>query len=69
MIRAALQGVGLVQHLELALRPYLLDESLVRVLQPWCTPFPGLYLYAPTRDKMPTKVRALIDFLVRRDSD
>lgn len=66
MIRAALQGVGLVQHLELALRPYLEDGRLVRVLQPWCKPFPGLYLYAPTRDKMPTKVRALIDFLVEK---
>lgn len=66
MIRAALQGVGLVQHLELALRPYLLEGRLVRVLQPWCKPFPGLYLYAPTRDKMPAKVRALIDFLVEK---
>lgn len=66
MIRAALQGVGLVQHLELALRPYLADGRLVRVLQPWCKPFPGLYLYVPTRDKMPTKVRALIDFLVEK---
>lgn len=66
MIRAALQGVGLVQHLELALRPYLLDGRLVRVLQPWCKPFPGLYLYTPTRDKMPAKVRALIDFLVEK---
>lgn len=66
MIRAALQGVGLVQHLELALRPYLESGQLVRVLQPWCKPFPGLYLYAPTRDKMPAKVRALIDFLVEK---
>lgn len=66
MIRAALQGVGLVQHLELALRPYLDSGQLVRVLQPWCKPFPGLYLYAPTRDKMPAKVRALIDFLVEK---
>jgi DNA-binding transcriptional LysR family regulator len=66
MIRAALQGVGLVQHLELALRPYLQDGRLVRVLQPWCKPFPGLYLYAPTRDKMPAKVRALIDFMVEK---
>lgn len=66
MIRAALQGVGVVQHLELALRPYLESGQLVRVLQPWCKPFPGLYLYAPTRDKMPAKVRALIDFLVEK---
>ncbi|WP_062194186.1 LysR family transcriptional regulator [Caldimonas taiwanensis] len=66
MIRAALQGVGLVQHLEWAVRPYLQDGRLVRVLQAWCKPFPGLYLYVPTRDKMPAKVRALIDFLVEK---
>ena len=66
MIRAALQGVGLVQHLELALRPWLADGQLVRVLQAWCQPFPGLYLYAPTREQMPLKVRALIDFLVEK---
>ncbi|MDW8312228.1 MAG: LysR family transcriptional regulator [Burkholderiales bacterium] len=66
MIRAALQGVGLVQHLELAVRPYLQEGRLVRVLQAWCKPFPGLYLYVPTRNKMPAKVRALIDFLVEK---
>ncbi|MBP5988788.1 MAG: LysR family transcriptional regulator [Piscinibacter sp.] len=66
MIRAALQGVGLVQHLEPALRPWLEDGRLVRVLQPWCKAFPGLYLYAPTREQMPAKVRALIDFLVEK---
>lgn len=66
MIRAALQGVGLVQHLELAVRPLLAEGQLVRVLQPWCKPFPGLFLYAPTREKMPVKVRALIDFLVEK---
>jgi DNA-binding transcriptional LysR family regulator len=66
MILAAPQGVGLVQHLELALRPYLQDGRLARVLQPWSKPFPGLYLYAPTREKMPAKVRALIDFMVEK---
>lgn len=64
MIRAALQGVGLVQHMELALRPYIEDGRLVRVLQTWSKPFPGFYIYAPQREKMPAKVRALIDFLV-----
>lgn len=66
MIRAALHGVGMIQHLEWVLRPYLLDGRLVRVLQAWCKPFPGLYLYVPRRDQMPAKVRALIDFLVEK---
>lgn len=66
MIRAALQGVGLVQHLELAVRPWLAEGRLVRVLQDWCRPFPGFYLYVPTRTQMPAKVRALIDVLTEQ---
>lgn len=66
MIRAALQGVGLIQHLEIAVRQHIAEGRLVRVLQPWCKPFPGIYLYAPTREQMPAKVRALIDFLVEQ---
>lgn len=66
MVRAALQGIGLVQHMNLALREYLNNGSLVPVLQEWTKPFPGFYLYAPSREQMPAKVRALIDFLVEK---
>ncbi|MGH8435563.1 MAG: LysR family transcriptional regulator [Pseudomonas sp.] len=66
MIRAALQGVGLVQHMDLAVREHLGDGTLVRVLQRWCKPFPGFYLYVPSREQMPAKVRALMDFLVEK---
>ncbi|MFJ4374771.1 LysR substrate-binding domain-containing protein [Pseudomonas japonica] len=66
MIRAALQGVGLLQHMDLALREPLLAGSLQRVLQRWSKPFPGFYLYVPTRDQMPAKVRALLNFLVEK---
>lgn len=64
MLRAALQGVGLVKHLDLCVRQQLQDGSLVRVLHPWCPPFPGFFLYVPSRAQMPAKIRALIDFLV-----
>ena len=63
MLRAALQGVGLVQHLDLCVRQHLADGTLVRVLAPWCPPFPGFYLYVPSRAQMPAKTRALMDFL------
>ncbi len=66
MIRAALQGVGLIQHMDLAVREHLINGTLVRVLQPWCKPFPGFYLYAPSREQMPAKVRALMNFLVEK---
>lgn len=66
MLRAALQGVGLVQHLDLGVRRHLADGSLVRVLAPWCPPFPGFYLYVPSRAQMPAKIRALMDFLMEQ---
>lgn len=38
----------------------------MRVLQEWCKPFAGFYVYAPTRAQMSAKVRALIDSLVEK---
>ena len=66
MLRAALQGVGLVQHIDLCVRQHLADGTLMRVLAPWCHPFPGFYLYVPSRAQMPAKIRALIDFLIEK---
>ncbi|KAF1031879.1 MAG: HTH-type transcriptional regulator PgrR [Burkholderia lata] len=66
MIRVALQGVGLIQHQDIALREHLAAGTLVRVLDAWCKPFPGYYLYTPSREQMPAKVRALMDFLVEK---
>lgn len=66
MLRAALQGVGLVQHIDLCVRQHLADGTLVRVLRPWCRPFPGFFLYVPSRAQMPAKIRALMDFLIEQ---
>lgn len=66
MLRGAVQGVGLVQHIDLCVRQHLADGSLVRVLGAWCPPFPGFYLYMPSRSQMPAKTRALMDFLVEQ---
>ena len=63
MLQAALQGVGLIKYLDLCARQHLADGSLVRVLNAWCPPFPGFYLYVPSRAQMAAKMRALIDFL------
>lgn len=64
MIRAALNGVGLMKHLDLVIEKYLQEGSLVRVLEEWCQPFPGFYLYVSSGENMPAKIRALIDFLI-----
>lgn len=66
MLHGAVQGVGLVQHIDLCVRRHLADGSLVRVLDAWCPPFPGFYLYVPSRSQMPAKTRALKDFLVEQ---
>ena len=68
MLKAAIQGVGLIKYLDICVREQLASGELVRVLQPWCQPFPGFYLYAPTRAQMPAKIRVLIDFLVEKRS-
>ncbi len=66
MVRAAMQGVGLVQHMVIAVHNQLQEGSLIRVLQRWCKPFPGFHIYVPSREQMPAKVRALVDFLVEK---
>ncbi|WP_116364813.1 LysR family transcriptional regulator [Parahaliea mediterranea] len=68
MLSAALQGLGVIKHLDLCIKKHLDDGSLVRVLRPWCKPFPGFYLYVPSRAQLPAKTRALIDFLVEQRS-
>ena len=66
MVNAAVNGIGLVQHLDLAVKQHIADGTLVRVLEKWCPPMAGFYLYIPTREQMPRKVRALMDFLIAR---
>ncbi len=53
-----------MQHQDLAVQGQLVDSSLMRVLDKWCPPMPGFYLYIPTRQQMPRKLGALMDFLV-----
>jgi DNA-binding transcriptional LysR family regulator len=66
MIRAALQGLGLMQIVDIAIQDHLAAGRLVRVLRDWTFEHPAFYLYAPSREHMPAKVRALIDFLVEK---
>jgi DNA-binding transcriptional LysR family regulator len=60
MIRAALDGVGLAYILE----DYVADDiergALVRVLDDWCPPFEGYFLYYPSRRQQSPALQALI---------
>jgi DNA-binding transcriptional LysR family regulator len=63
LIRAALDGVGLAWLMEEQAAPYLADTRLVRVLEEWCEPFAGYFLYYPSRRQQPPALTALIDTL------
>lgn len=59
MLKAALDGQGLVYLTEGQVAPYLADGRLVRVLADWCEPFSGYHLYYPSR-RQPTPAFALL---------
>ncbi|RZI93246.1 MAG: LysR family transcriptional regulator [Rubrivivax sp.] len=49
MVDAAVAGLGVAFLPEEEFAPHLDDGRLVRVLEDWCPPFPGYYLYYPSR--------------------
>src|SRR4051812_28748329 len=63
VIRAALDNVGLAYMSEEKAAPHLATEALVRVLEDWCQPFPGFFLYYPSRRQQPAALSALIAVL------
>jgi DNA-binding transcriptional LysR family regulator len=63
MIRAAIDGVGLAFSFEEHVAPYLSSGALVRVLEDWCPPFAGFFLYYPSRRQQPAALSALIQTL------
>ncbi|MBN9661769.1 MAG: LysR family transcriptional regulator [Acidobacteria bacterium] len=63
VIRAALDGVGLAFLGEDLAAPHLAGGALIRVLQTWCQPFPGFFLYYPSRRQQPAALSALIKVL------
>ena len=65
-VAAALAGAGLACTLEAQAAPLVASGRLVRVLEDWCPPFPGFFLYYPSRRQMAPALRALIDFLKTR---
>ncbi len=49
IVEAALSGHGLAHLIEDRVVPFVADGTLVRVLEDWCDPFDGYYLYYPSR--------------------
>jgi DNA-binding transcriptional LysR family regulator len=60
MIRAALDGVGLAYILEDYVADHIARGALVRVLEDWCPPFDGYFLYYPSRRQQSPALQALV---------
>jgi len=60
ILRATLDGIGVSFQLEDRVAPLVAGKRLVRVLEDWCAPFEGFYLYYPGRRHQPPALRALV---------
>ena len=63
LVRAAIDGVGLAFVSDERVSPQLASGVLIRVLEDWCQPFPGFFLYYPSRRQQPAALAALINAL------
>jgi DNA-binding transcriptional LysR family regulator len=62
-IRAALDGVGLAFVDDERVAGHLTSGALLRVLEDWCPPFPGFFLYYPSRRQLAPALSALVETL------
>ena len=63
MLKAALSGMGIAFVPEIMAAPYLSSGQLSSLLEEWCPPYPGIYLYYPGRRLLPPGLKAFIDVL------
>jgi DNA-binding transcriptional LysR family regulator len=66
ILRAALDGIGLAYVYEAQAQESIEQGRLLRVLDAWCPPMSGFFLYYPSRRQMPATLRLFIAML--RDS-
>jgi DNA-binding transcriptional LysR family regulator len=59
--RLAIAGLGITLSYESHVRGALAEGQLVSVLEEFCAPFPGYYLYYPQRRQASRALRALIE--------
>ncbi|HEX3659968.1 MAG TPA: LysR family transcriptional regulator [Acidobacteriaceae bacterium] len=63
IVRGAVEGVGLAFVADQEIASELADGRLVRVLQDWCQPYPGFFIYYPSRRQQTAALSALIGIL------
>ncbi len=66
MLEAALDGMGVAYVVEEQVAPHVVSGRLVRMLDAWTPPFPGYFLYYPSRRQVPSTLAALIAALRQR---
>lgn len=62
-MRAARDGVGIWATLDGYVGDAVKSGALVSLMEDWCEPFPGPFLYYPSRRQTPPALRAFIDFV------
>lgn len=63
VVRATIDGIGIAFVGEDKVVQELASGALIRVLEDWCQPFPGFFLYYPSRRQQPAALAALINTL------
>lgn len=63
ILRAAAEGIGLACVLEDQASALLASGSILRVLEDWCSAFPGYHLYYPDRRQMTPAFTLLVNTL------
>lgn len=65
MVKLARSGAGISFGMEETFRADLDAGSLVPLLEAFCPPFPGFFLYYPSRRNMPRRLRAFVEIARR----
>lgn len=63
VLQAAVDGIGLGIAFEEQITDHVVQGRLIRVLEDWCPPRPGFFLYYPSRRNQPATLIALIKTL------
>ncbi|WP_413727730.1 LysR family transcriptional regulator [Sodalis sp. RH19] len=67
MAESAVAGLGIAYLPAPVAQPYIDQGKLIRVLEEWCPPIPGLFLYYPGNRHVPLGLRAFIAVLKEVD--
>lgn len=68
IVRAALAGYGLAFVPEDMVLEHIAEKRLIRVLDDWCQPYPGYYLYYPSRRQSSSPLSVIVEALRHPES-